>query len=292
MTGTSIDGRVLIALSPIRLLVASNVWVAAAVASLAAFTERHLALHVPWQALLVVFAATLAIYNTDRFFDAPAADPSRNLGRHPHALLAATGVFGVAAGLVGAPVSAVALVVVGGAACMVYGAPLPRALRRLGAPARIKEVAGAKSWFVAAAVSVATVAVPVAFATDPLAIARAHQLDIAALGGLYLAMTVIDAHLFDIRDVEHDRRDGVRTLPVLLGLARTRAVLLAVIAGWLAAAAIAVTSFGMTLGPAPVAGLLVLAVASLTLTPRTPPLVFDLLVDGALFAPWLVSWVV
>ncbi|MGC9515614.1 UbiA family prenyltransferase [Methanocrinis sp.] len=51
---------------------------------------------------------------------------------------------------------------------------------------------------------------------------------IAIVGYFIFVKTFVDTALYDMRDVEGDRQNGVRTIPVILGTGRTTALLMAV----------------------------------------------------------------
>lgn len=52
-------------------------------------------------------------------------------------------------------------------------------------------------------------------------------LNIAVVGYFMFVKTFVDTVLYDMRDIEGDRQNGVRTVPVMLGMRKTTALLLA-----------------------------------------------------------------
>jgi len=260
-------------------VVRTHFWVAAAVTSLASFSAHTLEFQPSLASLGVVFLSTLLIYNLDTAIDLIALGDETRLGeetrtRQTRALcltwLALCALLGLLTTL---RWSTSALVIGGAAACCLYAVPLgPRKWR-------LKALPGAKSLVVGSAVAIAVVLVPLI----------EHGVRWTALSGLTLvflgSLTIANATLFDVRDLEQDRARGLRTLPVLLGLTATRVVLsVGVVAAFGTLAALE----PRLQQPAwPLVGALL--PLSLCLGPRSPQAAYAWLVDGALFLPWLVS---
>lgn len=254
-------------------VVRTHFWVAAAVTSLASFSAHTLEFQASLAALAVVFLSTLLIYNLDTAIDLIALGEVART-RQKRALhltwLSLVALLGLLTTLRW-PTSA--LVLGGAGASCLYAVPLgPRKLR-------MKALPGAKSVVVGSAVAIAVVLVPLVEHAVPWTTLTWSTL--AFLGSL----TVVNATLFDVRDVEQDRARGMRTLPLLLGLTGTR----------LALGLVVVAAFGTFAALEPrlrqpawlVLGALL--PLSLWLGPRSPKSAYAWLVDGALFLPWLVS---
>lgn len=254
-------------------LVRSHCWVALAVTSLASFSAHELEFQPSLAALGVVFFSTLLIYNLDTAIDLLAVRDelqARQTRATRLAWLSLAGVLGLLATMRWATS---ALVMGGAAVCCLYAVPLgPRGFR-------MKALPGAKSIVVGSAVAIAVVCVPLiehGIAWTPLAWST-----LACVGTL----TIVNATLFDVRDLEQDRARGLSTLPVLLGLKATR-ILLCVGA---------TACFGAVAKLEPLlrqtAWLMLGALLPLILSlgPRSPKSAYSWLVDGALFIPWFFS---
>ena len=254
-------------------IVRSHCWVALAVTSLASFSAHVLEYQPSLAALGVVFFSTLLIYNLDTAIDLLSARgelQARQTRATRLAWLALVTVLGLLATMRWATS---ALVIGGAAVCCLYAVPLgPRRFR-------MKALPGAKSLVVGSAVAIAVVCVPLiehGSAWSPLVWAT-----LACVG----TATIVNATLFDVRDLEQDRARGLSTLPVLLGLRATR-ILLCVGA---------TACFGALAKLEPLlrqtAWLMLTALVPLVLSlgPRSPKSAYSWLVDGALFVPWFFS---
>jgi len=264
-------------------VVRTHVWVAAAVTSLASFSAHTLEFEPSLAALGVVFLSTLLIYNLDTAIDLTAHDLTAHdltafgqgaRARQTRALRLTWLSLGALLGLLTTLRWSTSAVVIGGAAaCCLYAVPLgPHRWR-------MKALPGAKSLVVGSAVAIAVVLVPLVEHAIPWT--TLTWLTLAFLGSL----TTVNATLFDVRDLEQDHARGERTLPLLLGLTRTRLVLgIVVVAAFGTIAAVEPRlrqSAWLVLGA--------LLPLSLWLGPRSAKGAYAWLVDGALFLPWLVS---
>lgn len=278
-----------------------RLWVATCVAGLSLFSVRALGLpldEVTWSAIGVVFCSTLALYNLDGSLDAPeraAFFESAAIAKRRRLHLALTALSAGALLLLAAHLSTRALVltVSGALACSLYAVPFPSQRRGMGAhriaepgapPSprlRLKSLPFLKAPFVGFAVGIATVWVPL-WARD----GSAHLLP-ALLLTLALSLYCTDnALLFDIVDLNEDRRAQVPTLPVRSGLLSTRRLSRALsLAGLLASGAFAATS-AMPITSLGLAALgLTLAIFTELLHFGTSPRVVAWWVDGALLLP-------
>jgi 4-hydroxybenzoate polyprenyltransferase len=102
---------------------------------------------------------------------------------------------------------------------------------------------------------------------------------------LLATLTIVNATLFDVRDVEQDAARGLRTLPLVLGLKATRAVL------GVGATGVLTTIAAIEPRLSRPAWLVLAALLPLVvlLGPRSPRSAYAWLVDGALFLPCLVT---
>jgi 4-hydroxybenzoate polyprenyltransferase len=173
---------------------------------------------------LIVALAFYAVYTLDRAADFGAdglTHPERarfsrlNARRMRVAAVAAYVLaLALAAGRGGWSV-AVALLPL--AAVLLYSFPfLPSAVARRVGFSRLKEVTVLKNVWVALTLSATGALLPVAVAGG-----APHWAPIAAMAGFLFGRWWINALLFDVRDEEGDRANGLRTVPVLLGRDRT-----------------------------------------------------------------------
>ena len=187
-------------------------------------------------------------------------------------------------GLSAAPVVARWLVGIGALVSTTYGLPLRRR-DGLRGWVRLKDFPGVKSWMVAASVSVAVVSVPTVWSGTPFD-ARA-----GVTAAMLFALAAANAHLFDVRDVDWDRRLDVPTIPVVHGVERARRLILgllvfaSVLAGIDALVVAGPPGFGVVASAAMIAPL------AWRGGPDSPRLVWPLVADGALVVPWLVALV-
>lgn len=267
-----------------RLLLHTNLFVTAGVVGLTWYCARSEGSEPGWE-LVVAGAGTLLVYNLDHLRD----DRRRaRVGGAPPRLtttarwsLLVVAVTALATGFVLAPPAVFLASLPSGALGLAYGAAL--------AGRRLKDLPGAKAWIVALAVSWAVIALPAAAA-------GAGPADIAPeLAVFVVALTTLNAHAFDLRDVPVDREMGAWTWAVRLGPDRARARMMAATVGLLAAA----TAWGF-LAPggasdSRVGGEVILSLVgvlgALAITRARPSReMFGMLFDGLLLVPaaWLL----
>ena len=178
----------------------------------------------PSPAPVVVGLLTFAVYVGDRLADVDADETSRPaqsafVRRHWTALsVLSAGAYGLAVmlSLFGGPV-ALAVTLLPGAVWLLYATDwLPTVETRL---VRLKDVFLLNSMLVSAAWAVTLVFLPLAFAD------ASFTLTAAAVFAYFLVDTFIHTEIPNVRDREEDAKLGVSTLPVVLGVRRTRHVL-------------------------------------------------------------------
>ena len=251
--------------------VGTHLWVACAVTSLALFAGHVLAFEPSLAALGVVFFSTLLIYNLDTALDLRQSDDGL---RHLRAVrLTWLGLGGVLGLLATTHWSTAALVLAGAGVSCLYAVPLgSRGFR-------MKALPGAKSLVVGSAVAIAVVCVPLVEQGAPWTSLTWSTL------ALLLTLTSVNATLFDVRDLEQDGARGLRTLPVVLGLKTTRALLGVGAAGALTT----IAALEPRLSRPAFFVLATLLPLILLLGPRSPRSAYAWLVDGALFLPCFVT---
>ncbi len=242
--------------------------------------------------LLSVFLVFFSIYTLDRVAAEPETDAINHPEREEFARRHARLLLGLA---IAAYLGALLLSLAGGvgrllvmllplAAVLVYSFPvIPRPLaRRLGFR-RLKELLVIKNMLVAG-----TFATTLTLASLSSKAPPARGL-LAVLWSFFFVRFFINSTVFDMRDEHGDRLHGVRTLPVVLGPARTRRLLQGLNLG-----------LGILLVALPALGLAPLALGSLTVgtplaawylqrTAEPGPLHFlcDVVVDGELYVAGL-----
>ena len=172
----------------------------------------------------VVFLAFYAIDSLDRAADAgsdAAAHPERARfsGRHAGVMRAtALGAYAVAVGLAAMRgVASVGVALLPLAAVLAYSFPVvPAPLARRVGFRRLKEVFVVKNVVVAGTLSATATFLPVTVADQVPWVAP-----VLAMGGFLFARWMLNTILFDLRDEAGDRANGLRTIPVALGRART-----------------------------------------------------------------------
>lgn len=176
---------------------------------------------------LVGALVTFAVYANDRLVDLPEDRDYRPrraafVSRYRNVLYATAAVsygIGVAVSALGGPL-AFGLTLLPGVAWVLYAIEWLR-IGTVGIQ-RLKEVPLVSSLLVAFAWSVPVVVLPVAFT-------EARLTPLAALVFVYFALTtLISTEMANIRDVESDRASGIRTVPTVFGVERTRTVLYAI----------------------------------------------------------------
>lgn len=185
-------------------------------------------LAIPWNvAPLIGGLVTFAVYANDRIADAEddaVSKPGQTewVTRHEsHLYLLAAVAYGVGVALavLGGPV-AFGLTLLPGAAWVLYAADwAPAFASRV---RRLKEVLVVNSAVVALAWAISVTALPAAFA------GRSPSPVLALVFAYFLLRSFVDVELPNVRDLDSDAVAGVRTLPVVLGEAATRRVVVAI----------------------------------------------------------------
>jgi len=269
-------------------IVYSNIWVAAAIASLVVFVQATLDLDRQWSPVLLIFAAALIPYNLDRIADSYVQEiPDRKAQAYFQQgwgwliLIAATVATGI---LLYQANQTVLMVSLAGLVPLIYGLPLFPWWRHGRLQWwRLKDIPAAKAWLVAGIITYALIAVPLAYARAPFTLST-------GLTGLFLLIFIgTNSHLFDVRDLDSDRRAGVLTLPLLVGVSRHRQIWTA-----LNLVALAVVAWGwlqhLSVPSPPVAIPCIVAnlIAIWLVRPAMPRPLYSLCIDGYLWLPSLI----
>ncbi|MDR9403530.1 MAG: UbiA family prenyltransferase [Halothece sp. Uz-M2-17] len=286
------EGWLILRQRALEFLIYPSIWVAAALASLTAFSQAMMGLETDWRPILFIFLVALIPYNLDRLFDA-YVQQSRNAQAQAYFRsnfgllgLLVFAVAGVLALLWFAPIAVryVSLAVV---FPLVYGAPIfPIRQEKQWRWYRLKDIPGAKAWIVCTIITYGAIALPLAYA--------GHEFDLRAglTTGFIFAFEGSNANLFDIRDLESDAKKGVLTLPLMVGIQGTRIILTVMNCLMLAL----LISYGGTLilpfYPAIFSATSLILILIWTVNEETPLLFYDFMIDGSLFLPLMIDWLI
>lgn len=280
--------------SPLQLarlaLVDSSLWTALTLAALPLFVAHALHLPLDLRPAAIIGAAGLAIYNLDHLADAlgepGSADHWRDgIGRGPLIALVVGACLALGALLLSAPPAATAVVLLFGSVGALYGLPLlPRAG---GGWWRPKDVPGAKCLLVSGAITVAAVGLPLAMGgTTP------PDADVAPVALFLFAFVLGNTLMCDVGDLQADLRSGVRTLPVVLGVAGTRQVVVLMHLVLLALFLWAQASGMVAPHPELVVSSALVVLYAVLVTEQSDKGLLSLLLDGCSFVPLLAALVV
>lgn len=191
-------------------LVHSNLFISLAATSVALSTMVLVGLPPDSLALFIVFAAAFFVYSLNRITD--IEEDHRNVpGRAAFTERYGTALF--AAGVL------LYLAAIGGAIALgLPGAPflvLPAVVAALYSLLRVKRLLLLKNLIVG-----------VSWGIIPLGVGMYYGIgfppDVLLLSAFFTVMLTVAAAVFDIKDVEGDRKEGIRTVPLSFGLRATR----------------------------------------------------------------------
>ncbi|ELY57414.1 UbiA family prenyltransferase [Natronolimnohabitans innermongolicus] len=194
----------------LRLLVHSNLFISLSTMSVVLTTVVLADLPLEALPLFIVFAATLFVYTVNRFTDleedeANVPDRASFTKRYGRYLLA----LGV-----GLYVGAIAIAITQGLPGAIY-LLLPLVVAVLYSVGGIKQLFLLKNGFVG-----------LAWGAIPLGVGYYYDqlwtLEILTITGYVTAMITVAAVVFDVKDIEGDRQEGIATVPNTLGVAATR----------------------------------------------------------------------
>lgn len=212
MRGVSTDGHPAIAVigAVLALLVHSNLFISTAATSVALSTMLLAELDPDPLALFIVFAATLFVYSLNRITDIEE-DRENVPGR-----AAFTDRYGRV--LFAAGVTLYLVAIAGAIAFGLPGAPfllLPAAVAALYSLFRVKQLLLVKNLIVGLSWGIIPLGVGVYYGTGP-------RTDILVLSAFFAVMLTVAAAIFDIKDIEGDSAEGIRSVPIVFGVRATR----------------------------------------------------------------------
>lgn len=199
-----------LSVSVVGFLVYSNLFISIAATSVAYATMRLLELPPDPIALFIVFAATLFVYSLNRITDIEEDEtnlPSRAAFTEQYGrLLFAIGIVLYLAAIAG------------GVWFGIRGAPflvLPAIVAALYSLFRVKQLLLVKNLIVGISWGIIPVGVGVYYDIGV-------PTELVVLAGFFTVMLTVAAAVFDIKDIEGDREEGIRTVPIVYGVAATR----------------------------------------------------------------------
>ncbi len=191
-------------------LVHSNLLISTAATGVALSTMLLVELPPDPLALFIVFAATLFVYSLNRLTDIDE-DRENVPGRADFTDRYGRALFAVGVGLY--------LVAVGGAVALgLPGSPLlalPAVVAALYSLFRVKQLLFVKNLIVGLSWGIIPLGVGVYYGTGPIA-------GIVFLSAFFTVMLTVAAAVFDIKDIEGDSEEGIRTAPIVFGVRETR----------------------------------------------------------------------
>lgn len=214
-----------------RFLIYSNLYIAVAATLLTQASYWLLGVDPRWDALSVlVFSATLLVYNLDRLVSASEEDKVAGSERHVWIRDHANMLWGLAGlGAIGCVVSLFLLdrslwTVLIGLGVLSFAYSLPVVAGGAGRK-RLKEVPGLKIFVISLVWAAVTALLPALNAGLPVLGA-----DVVALTGERFIYIFAITLPFDVRDIVRDDASSITTIPMVLGVGRTRTLSLALMA--------------------------------------------------------------
>ena len=197
-------------------LVHSNLLISASATGVALSTMLLVDLQPDPRALFIVFAATLFVYSLNRLTDIEE-DRENVPGRADFTDRYGRALFAFGVGLY--------LVAIAGAIALdLPGAPLlvlPAVVAALYSLFRVKQLLFVKNLIVGLSWGIIPLGVAVYYGTGPSA-------GIVFLSAFFTIMLTVAAAVFDIKDIDGDSEEGIRTAPIAFGARETRIGALAV----------------------------------------------------------------
>ena len=194
----------------VEFLVHSNLFISVAATSVAFSVMRLLELPIDPIALFIVFAATLFVYSLNRITDIEEDEtnlPSR---------AAFTERYGKPLFAIGIVLYVVAIL--GAVWLGIRGAPflvLPAVVAALYSLFRVKQRLLVKNLIVGVSWGIIPLGVGVYYGIG-------LPTEIVVLAAFFTVMLTVAAAVFDIKDIEGDREEGIRTVPIVYGVAATQ----------------------------------------------------------------------
>lgn len=269
----------------LNLLVYSNLFIACCAVAQTTLTYRLLDLAYRLDILVLVGASTMVFYSTPQVLHGRAAPTTAKLrwsqqNRPLFLTLVAVATALSITMLLQLQIPGIMGCALVGIVAMAYYTPL---LRRKGRREGLRGLYGAKVFYIALVWGLVCVGLPalVAYATGLLVEEAALVQQSACVVVFVLAITIP----FDIRDQQSDRRYGLRTLPVLVGIKRSRYLGVVLLVLHMALVMASEYGFYIRLPLIVVSALALLLLA--TAKAEKPDYFYFLALDGLLILQWL-----
>ncbi len=202
-------------------IVHTSIWEALGITSILVYSAYAQNIELPFPAYLMVFLTVLFVYTLDRIWDSSGANSSTNNvekyynSKISKIVVVISGLFSVVL-LTTLPIAMTFTVLSYCSIGIVYGLVLPI---RKGKYIRLKDISGAKALIVGMAISVSMTLMPIAY-TGEFDIILAFF-----VFGVILLNIIPQTIMCDIRDIEEDKRLGTPSIPILIGVKKTKWVL-------------------------------------------------------------------
>ena len=273
----------------LELIIYPSIWVALAIASLGIYANQTFGLETDWQPILLIFFTALIPYNLDRIFDSYVQtipdERAQLFFRKPYVLiLLFVAIAGTAWLLYNAPPQ-VRYVSIAGIVPLLYGAPVLPLKREQWQWYRLKDIPGSKAWIVGSVLTYAVVAIPLAYA------GRSIYLSELLITLFLFVFIVTNSHIFDLRDIESDRKKGVVTLPIMVGVKGTKFLLTIMNLSIALIMFIAWNNNAIAYHPEIILAIAINLLYVALVDTDAPRWVYSIVIEGCLFAPLLFGLV-
>ncbi len=289
----------------LQLIIYPSIWVAAAIASLAIFTQQVLEIGYDWQPIALIFVTALIPYNLDRIFDSYVQeipdDKAQLFFRQPCIWALLIGAIAATTFLLYNAPLGVRYASIAGIVPLLYGTPLfPLKNSSQWQWYRLKDIPGSKAWIVGSTLTYAVIALPIAYAGTKFDTVSALTVGDAEFSSAYpttvlttlfmFVFIVTNSHVFDVRDLESDRKKGVVTLPILAGVRGTKIILTVMNLSMLLTLIVAWVGNIMTYYPEMIFATVINLIYIWRVKVNTPRWVYSIWIEGCLFMPILANW--
>ncbi len=272
-----------------KFLILSNMWVAAGLSLLVLPSAHALSVPYDWRVPVLGFFTAFLIYSIDRRIDILLEEwePSSETIKYYHSNLFWVLNLGSIVGIFLIFLISPRLIPMATIACittvLVYNFRLiPPRLNFSNQWCRVKDLPGAKAWYVSSLCAGAAVFSPLFFLDN---IRGVDFLTGWITFLFFFALISCNAHMYDIRDLKIDQRNNIETLPLMVGTTRTIRILhlinftatITILSGW-------VLDF-YPLHPEFVLWNLGTTMYLVFISEKSTRFTFDLFIDGTLFLP-------
>lgn len=273
----------------LQLIIYPSIWVAAAIASLAIFTQQILEIGYDWHPVALIFVTALIPYNLDRIFDSYVQtipdDKAQLFFRQPYIWALLLGAIALSAELLYDAPLRVRYASLAGIVPLLYGTPLFPWQKPSGWQwYRLKDLPGSKAWIVGGTLTYAVIALPITYGGVEF------DSKSASIAFFMFVFIVTNSHIFDIRDLESDRQKGVVTLPIMAGVRGTKIILTAMNVFVLLSLFFPWFDNTSAYYPEIIIAMTTNLIYIWFVEIKTPRWVYTIWIEGCLFVPILAHW--